>query len=91
MKIHVELLKNCHVSKNQLNITANFLPIVRLRTECNSRSGQQIPSVGYGTWKLDKAVAADLVEGAIKDGYRHIDCACNYGNEKEVGDGIRED
>ena len=46
--------------------------------------------MGYGTWKLDKAVAADLVEGAIKDGYRHIDCACNYGNEKEVGEGIRE-
>ena len=63
---------------------------VRLRTESNIRPGQQIPSVGYGTWKLDKAVAADLVEGAIKDGYRHIDCACNYGNEKEVGDGIRE-
>ena len=38
---------------------------------------------------MDKAVAADLVEGAIIDGYRHIDCACNYGNETEVGEGIR--
>ena len=68
----------------------NSLPTVRYRTGCNLRSGQQIPSVGHGTWKLDKAVASDLVEAAIRDGYRHIDCACNYGNEKEVGEGIRE-
>ena len=54
------------------------------------RSGRKIPSVGYGCWKLDKAVAADLVESAIRDGYRQIDSACDYGNEKEVGEGIRE-
>ena len=39
---------------------------------------------------MDKSKAADLVEAAIRDGYRHIDGACDYGNEKEVGEGIRE-
>ena len=43
-----------------------------------------IPLVGYGCWKVDKANAADLVEKAIRMGYRHIDGACDYGNEKEV-------
>ena len=33
---------------------------------------------------MDKANAADLVEKAIRMGYRHIDGACDYGNEKEV-------
>merc|ERR1712032_830906 len=43
-----------------------------------------IPLVGYGCWKVDRANAADLVEKAIRMGYRHIDGACDYGNEKEV-------
>ena len=58
-------------------------------TSSSTRSGRKIPSVGYGCWKLDKSKAADLVEAAIRDGYRHIDGACDYGNEKEVGEGIR--
>ena len=45
-----------------------------------------IPVVGYGCWKLDRANAAELVEKAIRMGYRHIDGACDYGNEKEVID-----
>ena len=43
-----------------------------------------IPSVGFGCWKLPKETASDLVFEAIKVGYRHIDSACDYGNEKEV-------
>jgi aryl-alcohol dehydrogenase-like predicted oxidoreductase len=50
----------------------------------STRAGRTIPTVGYGCWKVDKAVATDLVEQAIKDGYRHIDSAADYGNEKEV-------
>ena len=45
-----------------------------------------IPVLGYGCWKVDKAKAADIVESAIRMGYRHIDGACDYGNEKEVYD-----
>ena len=43
-----------------------------------------LPAVGYGCWKVDKSNTAELVEKAIRMGYRHIDGACDYGNEKEV-------
>ena len=48
-----------------------------------------IPSVGYGLWKIPREQCADLVYDAIAAGYRHLDSACDYGNEKEVGEGIR--
>lgn len=47
-----------------------------------------IPVLGYGTWRLSPNDAAASVEAAIKTGYRHIDCAMIYGNEKQVGEGI---
>ena len=51
---------------------------------------ETIPPVGLGTWKIDKDKVEELVYTAIKDiGVRHIDCACDYGNELEVGRGIR--
>ena len=43
----------------------------------------RIPAVGYGCWKVDKEKAESLIESVIKTGYRHIDGACDYGNEKE--------
>ena len=49
---------------------------------------QIMPAVGFGLWKLDNDKAADLVYSAIKSGYRHLDCAADYGNEKQVGEGI---
>lgn len=53
-------------------------------------SGVQLPSVGFGFWKVDRPGAADIAYEAIKVGYRHLDCACDYGNEYEVGEGIRK-
>jgi predicted aldo/keto reductase-like oxidoreductase len=52
----------------------------------NSVPGRKstIPSVGFGCWKLPKESASDLVFEAIEAGYRHIDSAADYGNEKEV-------
>jgi D-xylose reductase len=47
-----------------------------------------MPSVGLGTWKIPNEQACDLVHEAIRVGYRHIDCACDYGNEPEVGAGL---
>ncbi len=47
-----------------------------------------IPAVGLGTWKIPNERAADLVVEAIRVGYRHLDCACDYGNEREVGAGL---
>ena len=50
---------------------------------------QSIPQVGLGTWKISKEKAADAVYNSIKIvGMRHLDCACDYGNEVEVGQGI---
>jgi D-xylose reductase len=52
-------------------------------------TGAAIPVVGLGMWKVDNHVAPDLVPEAIKLGYRHFDCACDYGNEPAVGEGLQ--
>ena len=52
-------------------------------------TGRAMPSVGLGLWKVPKASTADTVVEAIRLGYRHLDGACDYGNEVEVGEGIR--
>ncbi|MCU1542698.1 MAG: oxidoreductase [Microbacteriaceae bacterium] len=50
--------------------------------------GNSIPQIGLGTWPLDDADVAKAVVAAVEVGYRHIDTATKYGNEKGVGDGI---
>ena len=49
-----------------------------------------IPALGFGTWNLDKSNASEAVSLALQTGYRHLDCAAVYGNEKEVGKGIKD-
>ncbi|WCJ28354.1 NAD(P)-linked oxidoreductase superfamily protein [Euphorbia peplus] len=53
-------------------------------------SGANIPSVGLGTWQSDPGVVANAVTTAVKVGYRHIDCAAIYGNEKEIGSALKK-
>lgn len=48
-----------------------------------------MPAVGLGLWKIDRSDTATVVRDAIDVGYRHLDCACDYGNEVEVGAGLR--
>ena len=50
--------------------------------------GGEMPVVGLGAWKIDKTAAPALVQAALEAGYRHLDCACDYGNEAEIGAGI---
>ncbi len=50
----------------------------------------KIPSLGLGTFQMDGGKTADLVRAALSEGYRHIDTAQAYGNEEEVGQGIRD-
>ncbi|KAL2270938.1 hypothetical protein VTJ83DRAFT_309 [Remersonia thermophila] len=57
-------------------------PVIKLN------SGYDMPQVGFGLWKVDNAVAADVVYNAIKAGYRLFDGACDYGNEVECGKGV---
>lgn len=53
------------------------------------KSGKNIPAIGLGTFGSDHvspAEVAEAVKGGISLGYRHIDCASVYGNEKEIGE-----
>jgi diketogulonate reductase-like aldo/keto reductase len=52
-------------------------------------NGARIPAIGLGTGELRGPACARIVEQAIRLGYRHIDTAQAYNNEREVGDGIR--
>ena len=52
-------------------------------------NGARIPAIGLGTWELSGRLAARVVEQALRLGYRHIDTAQVYDNEREVGDGLR--
>ncbi|MDR1895367.1 MAG: aldo/keto reductase [Prevotellaceae bacterium] len=54
-------------------------------------NGVDIPCVGFGTWQTpDGQVAVDSVKCAVNAGYRHIDTAAIYGNEKSVGQAVAE-
>lgn len=54
------------------------------------RGGARIPAIGLGTYRLEGDAGLQIVRQAIETGYRHIDTARMYGNEKEVGQAIRE-
>lgn len=59
-------------------------PVIRLN------SGYDLPSVGLGTYALHGITCVNAVYTAIQNGYRLIDTASFYGNEREVGEGIRK-
>ncbi|MCA9178964.1 MAG: aldo/keto reductase [Planctomycetales bacterium] len=50
--------------------------------------GAAMPAAGLGMWKVDGAAVPGLIEQAVAAGWRHFDCACDYGNETEVGAGL---
>src|SRR3979409_486525 len=52
-------------------------------------NGAKIPAIGLGTWELRERTCARIVEQALRLGYRHIDTAQVYENEREVGEGLR--
>lgn len=70
-----------------ISINPNQVPKKKLR------SGDEMPVVGLGTFGSDHithAQVAEAVKNAIRFGYRHIDCAAVYMNEKEIGKAIAE-
>ncbi|KAJ3763244.1 Aldo/keto reductase [Lentinula raphanica] len=61
------------------------VPLIKLN------NGIEIPSIGLGTWQSSPEEVIAAVAYALKEaGYRHVDCAWGYNNEKEVGEGIRQ-
>ncbi|MGV3485920.1 MAG: aldo/keto reductase [Planctomycetaceae bacterium] len=50
--------------------------------------GSELPRPGLGTWKIPGDLAPSVIENAVRLGYRHFDCACDYGNEPQVGAGL---
>ena len=50
-------------------------------------NGASIPALGLGTWTLKGEACAEIVDHALKTGYRHLDTAAMYGNEDAVGAG----
>ena len=54
-------------------------------------NGVKIPKIGLGTWQIpDGEAAYGSVMAALRNGYRHIDTAAAYGNEKSIGKAIRD-
>jgi 2,5-diketo-D-gluconate reductase B len=58
-------------------------------TEAIEARGARIPLLGLGTWELRGRTCARIVEQAVRLGYRHVDTAEMYDNERDVGDGLR--
>lgn len=52
-------------------------------------NGARIPVLGLGTWQLNDGPGARTIEQALRLGYRHIDTAQTYNNEREVGEALR--
>lgn len=52
-------------------------------------NGVEIPKLGLGTWMIDDDKVAEAVKAAVGLGYRHIDTAQAYANERGVGEGVR--
>jgi diketogulonate reductase-like aldo/keto reductase len=61
-----------------------------LKENYTLNNGVAIPKLSLGTWFIEGEKAVQAVCDAVEIGYRHIDTAQAYGNEKEVGEGIRQ-
>ena len=59
-------------------------------TQAAAANGANIPLLGLGTWDIRGDVCRRIVEQALRLGYRHVDTAQAYENEREVGEGIRK-
>lgn len=60
-----------------------------LQETFNLANEVEIPKLGLGTWRISDAEAANVVREAVAIGYRHIDTAQAYENERGVGEGLR--
>src|SRR5918911_620375 len=73
----------CPTYKQRSRIVVSVVPAITLN------DGNTIPQLGFGVFQIDPKDTAKAVSEALEIGYRHIDTAEMYGNEKEVGEAIR--
>jgi 2,5-diketo-D-gluconate reductase A len=59
-------------------------------SDVTTRRGTQIPIVGFGTWQIQGDAAREATSIALEVGYRHIDTATVYGNERQIGQAIAD-
>jgi len=64
-------------------MAATTVPALRLNNDV------EMPALGLGVFQSPPEETVAAVETALRDGYRHIDTAAAYGNEREVGDAVR--
>jgi 2,5-diketo-D-gluconate reductase A len=64
-------------------VSANPIPSIELN------DGKTIPQLGFGVFQIPPAETAEAVSAALEAGYRHIDTAEMYGNERGVGEAVR--
>ena len=50
------------------------------------KNGDELEAIGLGTWKSEAEEVKKAIKIALEAGYRHIDCAATYGNEKSIGE-----
>jgi D-xylose reductase len=88
VKITKKLVKK--VPKTQKNPMSSTQSSPETLKTVRLHSGATMPSVGLGLWKIDTTNTAQMVVSAIESGYRQLDGACDYGNEREAGLGVRQ-
>ena len=65
-------------------------PEIMAEQRLKLNTGSKIPALALGTWQSDSGQVKDAVAHALRSGYKHIDCAFVYGNENEVGEGLKQ-
>lgn len=65
--------------------------VVNIMKEFDLNNGYKIPQIGFGTWRMkDQNECENAIINAIKSGYKHIDTAALYENEKFIGEAIKK-